>query len=519
VSKVILGCPFLMIAGLFAPFRGMAVSDSPVESLTISPSSPESPLPHFWEQMFGSGRAILSLRDDYRRNLRSVKSVTDLRYVRFHNIFADEVGLYSLDSGGRAVFNYSYVDQIYDGLLENGVRPFVEISFMPLALASDSKSSMSFWYHPNRSPPKSYDRWDDLVRHFAAHLVERYGIDEVSQWYFEVWNEPNIDFWAGKPKQRTYFELYAHTSRDLKSVSRRLRVGGPATAQAAWVSEFLRFTGEAGVTPDFISSHVYGDDTAENVFGTHEVISRDQLVCRAVAKMHEEIANSPFPTIPLILSEYNASYSNKPEVTDTTYMGPWMANTIRQCAGMVDMMSYWTFSDVFEEQGVVKTPFHGGFGLIAERNIPKPAYNAFSLLHKLGDRRIAVASDSALVTKRADGTLAIALWNYADPQAANRTEQPAELESPRPAKRFKIRLENAAMRSTAKIWRVDADHGNVIRAFDSMGRPDFPSTQQIDDLNAAAQLPDPEARVLREGALEVMVPVQGLALIEIPPQP
>jgi xylan 1,4-beta-xylosidase len=516
VWKMALGCLALMMVALSAPFRGSAAAQSPVEVLTISPSSPETALPHFWDQMFGSGRAILSLREDYRRDLRTVKSVTDVRYVRFHNIFADEVGLYSLDSGGGAAFNYSYIDQIYDGLLTNGVRPFVEISFMPLALASDRGNTVSFWYHPNRSPPKNYDRWDELVRRFAAHLVERYGIDEVSQWYFEVWNEPNIDFWGGKPKQRTYFELYAHTARDIKSVNPRLRVGGPATAQAAWVSEFLRFTRQAGVAPDFISSHVYGDDTAENVFGTHEKIPRDQVVCRAVAKIHEEIARSGLPAVPLILSEYNASYSNKPEVTDTTYMGPWMASTIRQCAGMVDMMSYWTFSDVFEEQGVVRTPFYGGFGLIAERNIPKPAYNAFALLHKLGERRIAAASDSALVTRRADGTMAIALWNYAKPEAT-RIDAPEDL--PPATKHFQIRMENAAAWAAAKVWRVDPDHGNVIRAFDSMGRPDSPSPRQIDELKAAAQLPEPESRDLRDGMLEVAVPAHGLALIEISPRP
>jgi xylan 1,4-beta-xylosidase len=387
---------------------------------------------------------------------------------------------------------------------------------MPLALASDPKSTTRFWYHPNRSPPKSYDRWDDLVRRFTAHLVERYGIEEVSKWYFEVWNEPNIDFWGGKPKQRTYFELYAHTSRDIKSVDSRLRVGGPATAQAAWVSEFLHFTAQAGVTPDFISSHVYGDDTAENVFGTHERIARDQLVCRAVAKIHNQIAHSSFPTTPLILSEYNASYLNIPEVTDTSYMGPWIASTIRQCAGMVDMMSYWTFSDVFEEQGVVKTPFYGGYGLIAERSIPKPAYNAFALLHKLGDRRIDVPSESALATKRADGTLAIALWNYAEPKETT-ADQPKGLDSSQPAKHFEIRIENAAARAVAKIWRVDSDHGNVIREYDLMGRPNFPTPSQIDSLKAAAQLPEPENLELRDGALEVTVPAQGLALIEIPP--
>ncbi len=190
--------------------------------------------------MFGSGHANLAMRESYREDLRAVKKVTDFEYVRFHGILDDENGVYKLDDHGNPVYNWAYVDQIYDGLLKNGVRPFVEISFMPKELAFNPYDLHVFWYHPNVSPPKSPALWDDLITHFAQHLVDRYGIDEVSKWYFEVWNEPNIDFWGGIPRQQSYFELYAHTARDLKSVSPRLRVGGPATAAASWVPEFLQ---------------------------------------------------------------------------------------------------------------------------------------------------------------------------------------------------------------------------------------------------------------------------------------
>ena len=189
--------------------------------------------------MFGSGRAVLSLRDSYRQDLRDVKRITDFEYVRFHAILNDEVGVYDEDGQGHAVYNFSYVDQIYDGLLANGVKPFVELSFMPQKLAAQNLLHV-FWYRPNVSPPKDWSKWDDLVAAFTKHLVERYGIDEVANWYFEVWNEPNLDFWGGEPKQATYWELYDHTAQAIKSVSQRLRVGGPATAQAAWVDAFIK---------------------------------------------------------------------------------------------------------------------------------------------------------------------------------------------------------------------------------------------------------------------------------------
>src|SRR5215470_19594716 len=192
---------------------------------------------------------------------------------------------------------------------------------MPAKLAA-REIHHSFWYRPITSPPADYERWDALIGAFARHLVERYGIDEVSQWYFEVWNEPNLDFWAGQPRQATYWTLYDHTARTLKAVDRRLRVGGPATAQAAWVAPFIRHCQQHGIPVDFVSSHVYGDDSAKDVFASSEHIPRDQMVCRAVGKVHAEIAASPLPSLPLLWTEFNATFRNLPEVTDSAYMGP-----------------------------------------------------------------------------------------------------------------------------------------------------------------------------------------------------
>ena len=451
--------------------------------------------------MFGSGRAILSMRESYRQDLREVKEVTGIEYVRFHAIFHDEVGVYDEDAQGQPVLNFSYVNQIYDGLLANGVRPFVELSFMPKKLASDKDALHAFWYRQNVSPPKDYAKWDELITRFAKHLVERYGIDEVSQWYFEVWNEPNIDFWTGDPKQSTYFELYDHTARAIKSVSPRLRVGGPATAQAAWADAFIKHCADNQIPVDFVSSHVYGNDKSEDVFGTHEEIPRDRMVCRAIGKVHQQIKSSAMPNLPLIWSEFNASYKNEPDVTDTVYMGPWLADTIRQCDGLVDEMSYWTFSDVFEEQGVVKEPFYGGFGLIAAGGIPKPAFNAYLLLHRLGDQRLKVDSDAALVTRRQDGTLVVAAWNMADPGAEGSEKTVA------------FQFEHAKV-SKVQVTRLDAEHGDVHKAYEAMGSPRYPTRDQIEKLRAASRLSGAEAHSVKNGSMMLEIPAHGLVLIE-----
>jgi xylan 1,4-beta-xylosidase len=494
--------PKALISSLLILILGISAhSQSSGQQIVIDAGATATPFPHFWEQMFGSGRASLSLRESYRNDLREVRRATDFRYVRFHAIFHDEVGVYIQDENGQPVYNFSYVDQIYDGLLADGARPFVELSFMPNALAARNMPH-AFWYKPNISPPKDWDKWDALVTQFAKHLIERYGIDEIGHWYFEVWNEPNLDFWGGDPKQSTYWELYDHTARALKAVDARLRVGGPATAQAAWADAFIAHCAKNQVPVDFVSSHVYGNDKAEDVFGTHEEIPRNQMVCRAVRKVHDQIKASPMPQLPLLWTEFNASYMNEPEVTDSTYMGPWMADTIRQCDGLVDMMSYWTFSDVFEEQGVVKTPFYGGFGLIAADDIPKPAFAAFQLLHQLGDQRIAIDSDSALLTRRKDGTLVLAVWNYAPPGPGGS------------GKTITLELKGTPPKKIV-ISRVDRDHGDVRPLYEKMGSPRYPTPKQIRALRQAAELPAPEKRGLKNGKLTLTLPPQGLAVIEL----
>ena len=317
-----------------------------------------------------------------------------------------------------------------------------------------------------------------------------------------MWNEPNLDFWGGQPKQSTYWTLYDHTATSLKAVDARLRVGGPATAQAAWVPDFIRHCKQNGVPVDFISSHVYGDDTPENIFGSAEPIARERMVCRAVQKVHSEIQASALPSLPLIWTEFNASFANHPQVTDAPYMGPWMAETVRQCDGLVQDMSYWTFSDVFEEGGVVKTPFYGGFGLLAVGGIPKPAFNAFALLHQLGEERFPADAEGALLTRRGDGALVLAIWNY------------TEIGSTPKARKVVLTLKNSAARA-ARVQSLDAEHGNVHPAYERMGSPRYPTQRQLTELRTAAALPLPVARPLEAGTLTLEIPPDGLVLVTI----
>ncbi len=484
----------LLLVLIAGPSRGQQQVDIDARAAT-------TPFPHFWEQMFGSGRAILSLRESYRNDLRAVKQITGFQYVRFHAILHDEVGVYNEDEHGEPVYNFAYVDEIYDGLLKNGVRPVVEIGFMPKKLAFNPDALHPFWYKQNVSPAKSMERWDALMTNLAQHLIERYGINEVAEWYFEVWNEPNIDFWNGIPRQESYFELYDDTARALKKVSPRLRVGGPATAAADWVDAFLQHVSTNQVPVDFVSTHGYADDTVENLFGTHEEISIDDRVCRAVAKVRRQIRASRLPNLPLFWTEWNVAGLN--ESRDTSYVGPALANTIRECDGMVDMLSFWTFSDVFEEGGPIPRPFEGHFGLRAKGGINKPSFYDFGLLHRLGDRRIAAAGDNVIATKRDDGTLAIAGWNLVDPDRKGSTTS------------MRLEFRNVPQNARVDISRVDDEHGNTLAAYRAMGSPQYPTEAQIEKLNAATAL-GPASQMRLEGDhLDLSLEPNALVLVEV----
>jgi xylan 1,4-beta-xylosidase len=490
-----------LAAWMMAIVFGACLPAGAQETIDIDAEAPAKPFPHFWEQMFGSGRAILSLRESYREDMRAVKKVADFRYVRFHAIFHDEVGVYNEDEHGNPVYNFAYVDQIYDGLLKNGVRPFVEISFMPKKLAFNPDALHPFWYKQNVSPPKSMDRWDDLIKHFGQHLVDRYGIDEVAQWYFEVWNEPNIDFWNGIPRDKSYFELYAHTARVLKEVNTRLRVGGPSTAAAHWIPEFLKYMAQNHVPVDFVSTHGYADDTPEDMLGTNEDIPMDERVCRAVAKVRGEIKSSATPNLPLFWTEWNVQ--GMKESRDTIFVGPAVANTVRQCDGLSEMMSFWTFSDVFEEGGAIPKPFIGEFGLRAEGGFNKPSYYAWGLLHQLGDQRIDNDAKDAIVTKKADGGLAVVIWNLVDPDKHGDTRT------------VRLSFSHIAPNARVTIERVDEDHGNVLKHYQAMGSPLDPTPAQVEQLNRETTLPTAEETKLQSGKLDLQLTPNALVLVKI----
>lgn len=484
----LLSCPVLLPAQQAA------------ETIRIDAHAEARPFPHFWEQMFGSGRAALALRQSYRDDLAAVRSVTGVNYLRFHAILHDELGVYNEDEHGNPVYNFNYIDQIYDGLLAQGVKPVVELSFMPKKLAFNPDALHPFWYKQNVSPPKDMKRWNGLIAALARHLVDRYGVEQVSQWYFEVWNEPNIDFWGGVPRDETYFDLYANTARSLKAVSPRLRVGGPATAAAAWVPEFLAYCAQNKVPVDFVSTHGYADEPVKRLLGTNEVIAPEDRVAAAIAKVRHEIDASATPHLPLLWTEWNVYPAH--DARETPYVGPALANTIREADGKVDYLSFWTFSEVFEEGGPARAPFTQ-FGIRAMGGINKPAFYDFALLHQLGEQRIVNDSRHALVTKLVDGSLAIALWNLVDPDAKPVSQT------------FTLEFQGVVPDAKVTVQRVDETHGNVAPFYKAMGSPVSPTPTQAAELNRRTALGEPEHGKLANGTLRLQLAPNALVLVTV----
>jgi xylan 1,4-beta-xylosidase len=459
-----------------------------------------TPFPHYWEACVGSDRAAVAMRAQWQADLAEAHREAGFRSVRFHGLFDDEMGLCRGIGPNGPELDFLYIDQVFDAMLAIGVRPFVELSFMPEALAG-SRNSI-FWYHGNTSPPRDMALWVQLVEGLARHLLDRYGEAEVTQWRFEVWNEPNLNFWAGSQAQ--YFDLYAASARALKRVHPRLQVGGPATAQLMWIDDLLRYCAANNVPIDFVSGHVYADDPQENLFGRDMHYPREAVIPRALAAANAKIRASALPHLPLAVSEW------------TSQNPAFIAQTIRDCAGLCDTFSYWTFDNVFEEHGPIGSFDNTLYGLIGQSGVARPAFRAFQLLHRLGEARIDTGPAPAIATRRADGGFAAVAWNLitnADVSglAGNPMTAPgAEPMLPGPARDITLTLPAKA----ARVTLVDPGRDPVDRLYTQFGRPASPTAPQIAQLRAAGRLPQGETVAAPDGVLRLTLPANALALIE-----
>ena len=364
-----------------------------------------------FKRCVGAGRANEGLRADWQRQLTVVRRECGFEYIRMHGLFCDDMGVYR-EVDGRSEYNWRYVDELFDFFHEIGMTPFVELGFMPNALASGPETI--FWWKGNITPPKDMAKWTDLVRAFVLHMRERYGDAALRTWYFEVWNEPNLNaFWSGTREQ--YFELYAATARAIKQVSPAYKVGGPGTAGCGWVPEFLGFCRQGAVPVDFISTHTYGVQAghldATGTAGTALCLNEDSIQGE-VAMVRRQMAGTGAHELELHFTEWSSSYTPTDPFHDSYHSAAYIIEKLRKCGDAAQSMSYWTFTDIFEENGPRWEAFHGGFGLLNYHGIKKPAYFAYQFLNRLGDIELKNADSASWVCADEAGGVQALLWDF-----------------------------------------------------------------------------------------------------------
>ncbi|ADQ45468.1 glycoside hydrolase family 39 [Caldicellulosiruptor kronotskyensis 2002] len=432
----------------------------------------------FWTKCVGSCHAATALREDWRNQLRKCRQEIGFEYVRFHGWLNDDMSVCFRNDEGKLWFSFFNIDSIIDFLLDIGMKPFIELSFMPEALASGTKTV--FHYKGNITPPKSYEEWGQLVEELARHLVKRYGKNEVREWFFEVWNEPNLKdfFWAGTMEE--YFELYKHAAFAIKKVDSELKVGGPASAIDAWIPELKDFCAKNGVPIDFISTHQYPTDlafsTSSNMEEAMAKAKRGELADRVKKALSEA---SP---LPVYYTEWNNSPSPRDPYHDIPYDAAFIVKTIIDIVDLpLGCYSYWTFTDIFEECGQSSLPFHGGFGLLNIHGIPKPSYRAFQILNKLSGERIEIKTKDEsetidCIATSNDEEIVLIVSNHNVPLSPIKTEN------------IKVVVEGLKNCNTVILERIDEYNANPKRKWVEMGSPGYLTKEQIEELIKVSEI-------------------------------
>ena len=462
-----------------------------------------TPLTHFWEHTVGSDHAPVALRADWQSQLRRCHVELGFRYLRFHGLLSDDVGTL-IRHEEKFLYSFFNADQIFDFLLSIGMKPFVELSFMPKALASGNTTV--FNYQANVTPPRDYRQWATLTGRLVSHWVERYGVGEVGEWFFEVWNEPNLkQFWTGT--QEDYFKLYRHTAEAIKGVNTSLKVGGPATAANEWIEEFLKFCEKNKLPTDFVSTHHYPTDA----FGSEDDDTESQLAKsrRSVLREQAQDAHRRARGRPLYYTEWNTSSNPRDPLHDEPYAAAFVIKTIMEANALVEGYSFWTFSDIFEENYFPSVPFHGGFGLMNLHGIPKPTYRAFQLLHALGTEQLLVDGRHETVDAwavRKKHSLTILLTNHALPRHPITTQH------------VRFTLTNAPPSCSAYLERIDSTHANAKRVWQEMGEPEYLKAHEVERLQEASRvLKEPHQWEYEERTinLDITLPPHAVAAITL----
>ena len=500
LKKLILGLIF-----------GSTLITNAQKSIQIDVQKKGEKFDHYWSKMVGAGRANEGLRAGWLEQLQQVQENCGFEYVRFHGLFHDDM-FPIVEERGKLSYNWQYIDDLFDRMLDLNVKPFVELAFFPSSMAAEGGKTQ-FWWKANITPnDASFEKFHDLVKAFTQHCVDRYGVDEVLSWYFEFWNEPNLSrgFWDSTKAQ--YFELYKQSALAVKSVDKRLKVGGPATSNfvpdsrfegevtndevseavfntddinalkwhGVWIEDFLKYCKKENLPVDFVSCHPYPTDYAFN-----PETGKGKGLTRYVGSVKEDlewlkstIAKSNFPNVELHLTEWHTSPSSRDPMHDRLPAATYIVKSNLDCIGLTNSLALWTFTDIFEEKGGASSIFHGGFGMINFQGLVKPSYHAYRMLHQLGDEKL-YKDDYLFVSKNSKNNNIVALaYNYPK-EYENAVPAGSDKRETGTAKKLNFTLKGLKAGSNFVVEILDKDHGNIHNFWEDMGKPEPPTREEI----------------------------------------
>ena len=461
----------------------------------------------------GTGRMGLALRKEYQEQLALVQREIGFSYIRGHGLFCEDMAIYQeyMDENGQkhVEYNFTYLDLVMDSYMELNIRPFLELGFMPGKLASGEQTI--FYWKGNVTPPADYDEWCALVQATLRHLMERYGKEEVAAWPVEVWNEPNLaGFWKDADMEE-YFRLFARTFRAVKEVDSRFQVGGPAVCgvqDERWIRSFLEFCEKEGIRPDFITRHHYTTElpVQDGHYGYAKLMDPEEGFSNLQSSRDIIDSFEAFRGLPIHITEFNTSYIPNCPLHDTNRNAAYIAHQLSRLGDMNESYSYWTFGDVFEEQGVPFTPFHGGFGLVANGGIPKPTFWTFRFFKRLQGVCVHRSSD-AVVIRRPDGSYRGTVWN-------------SSVEEKGETLQLIVFLPLEEKEYCVVTWTVDEETCNPLRLWHNLGEPSSLTREQKELLKEEAR---PFVESFRkesaqgEAEAEITVRENGVVYFEIFP--
>ena len=501
-----------LVAGALALTAPAALAQS-TRSVTLDVTQATKPVDRFFDLSVGADYPGVTIRDANQAQLKTAAEELGFRYIRFHDIFHDELGTVKMVDN-KLVYDWTKIDYLYDNMLKSGIKPFIELGFTPAAMKTSDQTI--FYWKGNTSHPR-LDLWKQLIDNFARHLIARYGIEEVRSWYFEVWNEPNLEGFFQYADQEQYFALYGVTARTLKAVDPQLRVGGPGTAGAAWVPELLAYTKATNTPIDFATTHTYGVDYGyldEEGKMDLQLSKNPKAVIADVEKVRKEIEASYKPGLPLFFTEWSTSYNPRDLSHDSYVAAPYILDKLKNTQGIVQGMSYWVYSDLFEEPGPPSGAFHGGFGLMTRDGIRKSSWFAYKYLNAVKGKEIPSADKQVWAGVDGDSISAV-VWDFQLPDQKGRSNGTFFSKLVPNAKSAPVKLKLAGLKPGTyrlKTFRTGYKTNDAQSHWIEMGSPKDLTPAQLEKLQGLTRdLPetDKAIRVGQSGVADVSLPMRS----------